>query len=357
MGVIQKMGIRGLGLFLLLLIQVPASAQDTPLFRSSEPIVFTIRAPLEDVFRHRREDAEEYPGVVSWTDPEGLLDSVDVDIRTRGKSRLDRSICRFPPLRLDFPKDSVSGTPFEGQNRLKLVTHCQDDQEEYEQYVLLENLIYRSYNLLTEYSFRVRLARITYEDTNGDRDPVTRYGFLIEPEKSVAERTGWMCLQVRRIPDGFLDPENLALAEVFQFMIGNTDWSSSSPDPESEQCCHNSKPIGFGSGPIFTLLYDFDVSGLMNTRYANGLFRENLRRQGLISVRDRRFRGLCSSEPLWPSTFALFNERRPEIEALFKNQEGLDPDILEETLEYLAEFYEVINNEDRVRSEIRRHCR
>jgi len=49
------------------------------------------------------------------------------------------------------------------------------------------------------------------------------------------------------------------------------------------------------------------------------------------------------------------NERRAEIEALFQNQEGLDSDVLEETLEYIEEFYEVINDEERVQREFGRH--
>ena len=36
------------------------------------------------------------------------------------------------------------------------------------------------YNLLTDQSFRVKLARITYEDVNGTIPAEVRYGFLIE---------------------------------------------------------------------------------------------------------------------------------------------------------------------------------
>ena len=78
---------------------------------------------------------------------------------------------------------------------------------------------------------------------------------------------------------------------------------------------------------------------------------------GLRNVRQRRFRGRCRSAPLWPAVFATFNERRSEIEALFRNQDGLDDDVLEETLEYIEEFYEVINDEGRVRREFERRCR
>ena len=351
----QKVGVSLLFFFFSAL--KPTSAQSAPLFASQEAMEFTIRAPLEDIFDQRGQESEEYPGVVMIRGSSGAIDTVDVDIRTRGNTRLQRRICRFPPLRLDFPRDSVSGTIFEGQNRLKLVTHCQDNRDEYEQYVLLEHLAYRILNVLTDYSFRVRLARITYEDTTGGRDTLTRFGFLIEREEAVAERTGWKHLKVPVIPPGAMDAENLALVEVFQFMIGNTDWSSFSSNPGSSECCHNSKPIGGPAGPVFSLPYDFDLSGLVNTRYANRLYRGNLEKLDLRNVRERRFRGLCTSAPRWPATFQQFNEIRPDIEALFVGQEDLDPDVLEDTLEYIDEFYEVINDEGKVRSRLERHCR
>ena len=333
------------------------AAQDGPLFASHDLVALTIQAPFDEIFEHRGQESEEYPGVVVMRGESGALDTVDVDIRTRGRARLAKRICRFPPLRLDFPKDSVAGTLFEGQNKLKLVTHCQDDREEYEQYVLLEYLIYRIYNTLTELSFNVRLAQITYEDTGGDRDTVTRYGFLIEHEDAVAERTGWSYLAVPGVPPDALDPENLAQAEVFHYLIGNTDYSAFLADPGSDECCHNTKPIGAPVGPVFTLPYDFDITGLLNTRYANRLYRGNLEELGLRNVRQRRFRGRCRSAPLWPAVFATFNERRSEIEGLVRNQEGLDDDVREETLEYIEDFYEVINDEGRVRREFERRCR
>jgi len=332
----------------------PLAAQEGPLFASDDVVTLTIRAPLEEIFEHRQEDSDEYPGTVTVTTPGA--DTLDVEIRTRGRTRLSSRICRFPPLRLDFPRSRVAGTLFEGQNRLKLVTHCQDDREEYEQYVLLESLVYRVYNLLTDLSFRVRLARVTYEDTGGDRETVTRYGFLIEDVEAVAARTGWSYLATPVVPPDVVDPGNLALAEVFQYLIGNTDWSAFKADAGSNECCHNMKPIGGPAGPVFTLPYDFDVSGLLNTRYANRLFRGNLEELGLKNVRERRFRGLCRSAPYWPEIFGRLNERRADIEALFRGQENLDPEVLEDRLEYIADFYDVINDERAVRREFERQC-
>lgn len=115
----------------------------------------------------------------------------EVQIRPRGKFRLQRSTCSFPNIRLDFKKNQVENTVFQDQDRLKLVAHCQTNREEYQQQTLLDYLIYRSLNLLTDPSFRVRLAQITYVDTEEDDAPLTRYAFFIEDEDRMADRNGW----------------------------------------------------------------------------------------------------------------------------------------------------------------------
>jgi hypothetical protein len=246
---------------------------------------------------------------------------------------------------------------FEGQDKLKLVTHCQDDKDEYQQYVLLEYLTYRTYNLLTELSFRVRLARITYVDTEESRDPATSYAFLIEDEEMMSVRNGWEFLAVPQIPPAMVDPTNLALVEVFQYFIGNTDYSAFMPEPEKHECCHNTKPIGTMAGPVFAVPYDFDLSGLVDTRYANRLYRGNLEQLGIRNVRDRLYRGMCVSQGELPDVFDLFNQKREEIYALYREQQDLDPKVLEETTKFIDKFYEVINDEGKTKREFRDRCR
>ncbi|HSM03413.1 MAG TPA: hypothetical protein VK858_02280 [Longimicrobiales bacterium] len=329
---------------------VPAA----PMFSSDDPVAFTILAPLEEIFGHRDQESEEYPGVVI-VDAGMRLDTVEADIRTRGRSRLDRRVCRFPPLRLDVPRSRVEGTLFQDQDKLKLVTHCRDD-EEYEQGILLESLAYRVFNLLTDMSFRVRLARITYEDSEGGRDAVSRYGFLIEHEEGVAARTGWSYLPVPLVPPEASDPEHLALLEVYQYMIGNTDWSAFSADPGSDECCHNTKPLGNPRGPVFALPYDFDITGLVNAPYARNLYRANLQALGLRSMRDRKFRGVCTSEPHWPGIFQVLRDKRGEIEALFRDQVGLSAETRDEALEYVGSFYAELEDEEELLDDFREVC-
>jgi hypothetical protein len=336
---------------------VAGDTTQSSLFNSHDFLVLTIEAPLTTIFKDRGQESEEHPGTVSYDNADGNAVTLPVDIRTRGKTRLQPKICRFPPLRLDFPSDEVGGTLFAGQDKMKLVTHCQDSRSEYEQYVLQEYLIYRTYNLLTEMSFQVRPAHITYVDTDGERDTLTRYAFLIEDEDAMAARSNWGVLHTPLIPPHEMDPMQLALLEVFQYMIGNTDWSAFMREPGREECCHNTKPIGDPAGPVFSVPYDFDITGVVATRYANRLFRENLERANLRTVRQRLYRGACASGMYLDQIFHAFNEQRESIYALYREQEALEPEIMEKSLEYYDDFYEIINDSGKIRREFTRKCR
>lgn len=333
-----------------------AFAASAPLFATHEPLRLTIEAPLTSIFKERDQQSTEYPGRVWLHQPTGEPVALDVEIRTRGKARLSRRICDFPPLRLDFPSSPVTPTVFAGQDKLKLVVHCQD-RDEYEQYVLQEFLIYRMFSLFTNLSFRVRLVRNTYVDTEARRDTVTRYGFLIEADDMLAARNGWRPLVVPAVPPRDSDHEYLALVGVFQYFIGNPDWSPFGKSPEEDECCHNTTPIGGPAGPVFAVPYDFDITGLVNTRYADGLFNPSTRNLGISRVRERVYRGVCPSNALLPAVFAKFNEQREAIAALYRGQGDLDPRALKEAVEYLDEFYTTINDDRRVEREITGRCR
>jgi hypothetical protein len=316
-----------------------------------------IEAPLTSIFRERGADPEEFPGRVIHIAPDGARDTLaDVEIRTRGITRLRRDVCEFPPLRLDFDREEVAGTIFEGQNRLKLAVQCQED-EDYEQYVLKEHLAYRMHNLLTDLSFHVRLARVTYVDTDEPDDTLMRRAFLIEDDELMAARNGMVPLIVPSVSLAATDPAYLALTEVFEYLVGNPDWSAIARGPSEEECCHNTTPIANAAGLAFAVPYDFDITGLVDARYANRVFNPAERGLGIRSVRQRVYRGICASQPHLGTIFQRFNENRDAFYALHREQEGLDPEVLEDTTEYLDEFFETINDPRRVESEIRRACR
>jgi hypothetical protein len=340
--------------------QVPDSvrlaAEKAPLFATTEPLAFVVEAPFDSVFRQRGPDSPEFASKVLVT--EGGRDMpLDVEIRTRGLTRLRRDVCEFPPLSLDFDREDVAPTVFAGQNRMKLNVHCQNNAD-YEQYVLQEYLAYRIFNLLSPMSFRVRLARVTYVNTSDRSDTQVRRAFLIEHQDQMAARNGWQTVNVSVVPPEAVDPAFLGLVEIFEYMVGNPDWSPFGKGPGEEECCHNTQPIGNQTrGPVFPVPYDFDVTGLVNTRYADRVFTPADRGLGIQRVRQRVYRGVCSSRPHLAAAYALFNEKKDAIYALYREQPELDPDVLKRSLEYFDEFYQTINDPRRVEREINQKCR
>ena len=333
-----------------------APQRTSPLFETHDLLSFTIRAPLRDILNDRHQESEEHPGTLVLRGSNGDSTSLDVKIRTRGNSRLRKDICNFPPVRLNFQTGQTKQTIFAGQDKLKLVTHCQDGRDEYEQYLLKEYLLYRAFNLLTDLSFRVRLARITYVDSEDRRDVITKYGFFIEQNEMMAARNDWEPLKVRVLSPGYVDPEYLGLVEVFQYMIGNPDCSAFAAEKGKGECCHNTSPVGSMQGPVFPVPYDFDITGLVSPRYLSKLYQAAPGAR-VSNPKKRVYRGLCRSERYLDNQFALLRDRRDDIYALYSTQEGLNPKVLKRTLEYLDDFYEVIDDPKKVEREIRRNCR
>ena len=151
-----------------LAIATPAHAQPaepTTLFASDEPIRLSIRGDLSRLARA----SGASPGTltVMGDTPE----THSIQLSPRGVSRRRREICTFPPLRVELPSRPESGL-FEGQRRLKLVTHCRR-QSSHQQYVLLEYAAYRLFNTMTSRGFRVRLAEIDYYRNDDDEPSYT----------------------------------------------------------------------------------------------------------------------------------------------------------------------------------------
>jgi hypothetical protein len=140
-----------------------------PLFQSDEPLYLTLSMDIKTVFLNR-EGEESHPAEISYTDPEGNKTTIPIKINVRGHFRKESNNCDFPPLRLNFSDSTVVNTIFDGQDKIKLVTHCQSRLDLYEQNVLKEYLAYKLYNLFTEESYLVRLVHMTYADVKGRLD-------------------------------------------------------------------------------------------------------------------------------------------------------------------------------------------
>ncbi len=334
-------------------LAAPAAGQDTaaatpkreaPLFASQDVLPFRLEADFEAVFKERGNKSTPHPAKLSYTQ-DGTPVSLDVQVQTRGHYRLQPRTCNFPPIRVIFPKAAVKKTLFAGQSHLKLTVHCQDKRANYEQSVLLEYLIYRSFNLLTDNSFKARLGRFTYLDAAGKRDTLTRYGFFIEHDNRMAARLGGKVLAMQHVSDESTEPDQMLLVWVFQYFIGNTDWSVWG--------LHNMVLVERpNAGVPLAVPYDFDWSGVIDAPYARPDYRLPIK-----SVRERLFRGYCRTPEEFAQVIQLFNQKKEAIYQLYRTQEGLDPKVRDEALKYYDEFYKTINDPRAVRREFVDNCR
>ncbi len=322
----------------------PRPTGPAPLFMDDTPVEVVLEADFDAIRKDRDDENEERPGTLVIPNANGESVSLEVQLRTRGNFRLKRSTCSFPPIRVNFKTKQAENTVFEGQDKIKLVTHCQDGREEYEQYVLQEYLNYRMYELVSPQSFKVRLARITYHDTSGEKEPLTRYAMFIEDEDTMAGRLGGNIVEMPQAHPTLIDQRAAAVMEVFQYMIGNTDFSAVG--------LHNVKLVRTDANVWYGVPYDFDWAGIINARYATPDAR-----LGTRTVRERVFRGLCRTDVDYAPIYQMFNERKEDFYGLYRNLEPLDEKRREKALEYLDGFYEVINDPGKLDRQMTRACR
>ena len=333
-----------------LAIVLPVSAQQVepaPLFATDEPIELTLTADFSQLDDDRRESPER-PATVTVTHSSGEEVTIGAKLRTRGRFRLDKANCTFPPLRLNLKKKQAQGTEFEGQDKLKIVAPCRPNRNSYEQLVLNEYLAYRAYAMITPTSFDVRLARITYVDEGGGDDPFTRLAFFIEDGEALAARVGtgsevFDMPEGKNLPHGIFEPVMTLTMAIFQYMIGNTDWS--------DVAGHNIEVLDIG-GIALPVPYDFDFSGVVDAPYS--VPDPTL---GLKRVRDRMYRGWCRASLDPEPILARFRAAEADIMALYRDFPYLEDGERDRSVRYLEAFFKDIATPERAHRQFLRHCR
>lgn len=326
-----------------------AAGEPDPLFQDDSLIEVTITAPMKPLLGHRP-DEEYLPGTLSYREADGSIAEFDIGIRTRGNFRRQPRVCPFPPLRLNIKKSQAKGSLFHKQDKLKLVAHCRDNSERYEQNLIREYLAYRILNTLTDISYRVRLARVTYVDSERKDEDRVRYAFFIEHKSRLSKRLGLAEISTSKIKVADLEGPYSDLTSLFQFMIGNTDFSPVA-GAEGEDCCHNTTLFGNEGEAIYAIPYDFDMSGLVDAPYAepNPRFR-------IKSVTQRLYRGRCAYNDNLQTSIQLFQDNRDAIYELFGQQEQLQDSTRKKVRKFVDRFYGVLDNPKKVQREITSRC-
>jgi hypothetical protein len=317
-----------------------------PLFQSDEILQVTIEGPLSTLIEEKSK--EDYlKGHFRYTEADGTAVEFDLKFRARGNFRHEN--CDYPPVRLNFKTSQTKKTLFHKQDKLKLVVHC-NRRAEYFQIVLQEYLAYRIFNALTDWSFRVRLLQATYVDTVEQQQSDPRYAYLIEHKDRLSKRIDIKELETSSTQVALINPEYLNLTSVFQYFIGNTDFSPVAGPPGSD-CCHNYVLFKNKDSAITAIPYDFDQSGFVDAPYAipNPMFR-------IRSVRQRVYRGRCVNNAYVEGSIQQLRDKRDIIYALIDDQQGLDDRTRKDLTGFIDRFYSLIESPKNIERSILKKC-
>ncbi len=138
----------------------------------------------------------------------------------------------------------------------------------------------------------------------------------------------------------------MTLVAVFQYLIGNTDWSV--------WARHNIAIVSVKAEPhpLFAVPYDFDFSGAVGAPYA--IPPQTL---PIHSVRERLYRGYCQPDSILFSVFARFRAAKDSIYAAVRAVPDLSERDVRGLLDYFDDFYRAIDNRSVVQRDFVRGCR
>lgn len=319
----------------------------------------------------KQASTESYVKSVMSYQTQGVWDSIAVELRARGNFR--RTNCYFPPIKLKIKGSEAKGTPFEGVKKMKVVLPCLLQKRSNDD-ILKEYLAYKIYETFTTAHFKTRLVDLEFTDDPRKKkaeDPLTTIfresikrnlstlndsvfarrkprtyrlrAFLIEDIKNVAQRNE------AKVFDRFVHPlaqdASASLRNAFfQFMIGNTDFSTAYG--------HNQKLL-FLDKKTVPLPYDFDMSGLVDASYS---VVSNINDQELpiTDVTQRLYRGFKRDLRTTQQVRTEFLERKGTVMKTVADlkQRFDNPKTYAKTRDYLLDFFAILENESRFKMEI-----
>ena len=277
---------------------------------------------------------------------DGSWGSLPIELRARGNYRLKN--CYFAPLKIKIKKSVSNYTPFEGNKKLKAVLPCliQSDNDDN---VVKEYLVYKLFETISPYYFKTRLFDVDFDQIKNNKTRAHHLkGFFIEDDKTLGKRIDG------KIYDRFLHPLNQdditsVRNALFQFMIGNTDFS---------QAYHHNVKLFYIDKKMTPVPYDFDMSGFVNTSYAvvsqiNG---ESL---GTTSVTERKYRGFIRDETIFEEVRQEFITKKTEMLAVLDDNANYfeDPKSFSKAKNYIISFFDIIMSDNRYKNEVLNQAR
>ncbi len=315
------------------------------LFQDEEPLEITLVFDLKSYFRDNPKQGYLKANITFYS---GKKDSISKDIRLRTRGIFRKEYCTFAPIELNFKKVDFGYSDLNKISKIKLVPQCKTGIEN-EKYVLREYLIYKLFNLMTDTSFRVRLLKINYVDSEKKKKTISQYAFFIEPVEMLAERTKSVQIKSKFLNQKTILPYVMDRLAIFNYMIGNFDWAV--PGQHNIKII---KPLIVDTLQLgIAIPYDFDWTGFVNASYAV----PDDKIVGVETVRERLFLGVCRSRSVYEKDLRVFIAKKDEFYRRINEFPYLDKRDKKDIINYLDEFYDHISGNQNVVDIFLRTCK
>ncbi len=325
---------------LFIFFSVPLLAQGD-LFTNQETLDLKMKFSIKDMKKNTN-DSTYVDQVIWYKNEAGEWEELEVEMRTRGNFRLNN--CYYPPMRMKVKKKQRKGTPFENNKNLKLVMPCSRASNA-DSYVIKELICYKLFDEVSEYTFSTRMVRLHFENEDDKKGEQEMIGFLIEDDDDVADRFNAKIVDDKKILGTLLEDSAALRHDLFQLMIGNTDFSGLYK--------HNQKVMQLDERTVVPLAYDFDMTGLVNPPYAQV---SNL--VDIEKVTDRLYRGFCRDEAKTQTIRQEFLEKEQILFSVVeKYSSWMSSAERKEVDRFLRDFFNILKNDKSFENYIIKACR
>jgi hypothetical protein len=272
-------------------------------------------------------------------------DSVNKNIRIKSRGEFRNEFCTFPPIMINLKKAENRREDMKKIEKVKLVTHCKAGNEDN---LLKEYLIYKLYNVLTDVSFRARLVRVNYINTAKKNKTVTAFGFLIEPLNVLAERTNSLEIESVTLGQKDMTPVILDRMAIFNYMIGNADWSI----PNQHNCKILLQTSAENAGKGIPVPYDFDYTGMVDASYAIPSETSKIK-----DIQERIYTGTCRSKETFKEALAEYADHKAEFYRVINDFPYISEKAKKEMIKYLDGFYRGFDDQYSIIDDLLRTCK
>ena len=308
-------------------------------FENQSPLPVKLRYSVKELLE-KSNDSTYIACDFSYSE-EGVWKELQAEIRVRGGFR--RTFCFFTPLKLKIPSQAAEGSFFETDRKAKLVMPCLKSKKA-DDNLLKEYMAYKIFEVLSPYHFKTRPLELELELIRGSKSSSHKLmAFMIQDDEGF-ERDNDAREIERFIQHSGQNEKYRLVNALFQFMIGNTDFST--------VYLHNEK-LFYVDDMIVPVPYDFDMSGLVDASYA---VVSQVRNEVLPidQVTKRLYRGFIAQPEILEEVRQMFLEKEglvfeqvDELKSYFQ-----DPKEFEYARTYLDGFFEILKDDKKFKKRI-----